>query len=138
MASPEVIARRTAILKTVAEGLKAQNGRSYDSTSGSCMYRHDGKKCAVGMLIPDDKYSPGIEKAAIYSVMYGSSSPEAVALDSTLNACGFLPEDYQFLSDLQKVHDRSDVHQEDWWTFIFRGLISVAVDYGLDTRVIPD
>lgn len=49
------------IFDTVVKHLHEQNSQSVDE-KGSCMYRGvDGKKCAVGCLIPDDLYSKDIE-----------------------------------------------------------------------------
>lgn len=44
---------------TVVNHLRQQGKRAYD---GICMYRApDGSKCAVGILIKDEEYFPGME-----------------------------------------------------------------------------
>lgn len=49
----------------VKEHLLTQNRKSYDTYVG-CMYRNaDGLKCAIGCLIPDELYHPGIEKEPV-------------------------------------------------------------------------
>lgn len=51
--------------ETVVRGLYAQGGPSFDDLHhgpGICKYRGaEGRKCAVGHLIPDEKYVPELE-----------------------------------------------------------------------------
>lgn len=70
-----------------------------------CMYRApDGCKCAVGVLITDEAYSPGLEND--YSVW-----PVIAALvESGIDAHDGPTQ--QLLSALQKVHDGRNV--ENW------------------------
>ena len=50
------------IFDLVVEHLFTQGRPAYDGNRG-CMYRtHDGLRCAVGVLIPDDFYDPAFEK----------------------------------------------------------------------------
>ena len=49
------------IFNLVVEHLFKQGRPAYDGSQG-CMYRtHDGLRCAVGVLIPDDFYEPAFE-----------------------------------------------------------------------------
>ena len=49
------------IFNLVVEHLFKQGRPAYDGNRG-CMYRtHDGLRCAVGVLIPDDLYDPAFE-----------------------------------------------------------------------------
>lgn len=49
------------IFNLVVEHLFSQGRPAYDGNRG-CMYRtHDGLRCAVGVLIPDDLYDPAFE-----------------------------------------------------------------------------
>lgn len=62
-----------------------------------CVYRTaDGNKCAVGCLIPDEKYDPSFEGQSVY---------EPKVLAATGLAREFLP----LLSSLQTAHD------DLWW-----------------------
>lgn len=67
---------------------------SLDEGGGTiCRFRtHDGKKCAVGMMIPDDKYQPYWEQLRLSQV------------------CEYLGiKDYWFFFlQLQKVHDNCE------------------------------
>lgn len=52
---------RQAIYDRIKQHLLSQDGEAFH-TSGNCAYHaDDGKKCAVGCLIPDDKYQPSFE-----------------------------------------------------------------------------
>lgn len=69
----------------------------------SCMYRcHDGTKCFIGALIPDEKYKPELENKGV------SSIPVLAALgyyDRTFKAS---PLD---LFILQRIHDCKQPHE---------------------------
>jgi hypothetical protein len=44
-----------------------QQGQRATSARGYCRYRNDtGLKCAIGALIPDDKYHPNFEMHAVH------------------------------------------------------------------------
>lgn len=65
-----------------------------------CQYRGlRGKKCAVGWLIPDNKYNKSLE---------GRSAAE----DEILEACGLSDEWVPFLADMQYIHDK--IHPNRW------------------------
>ncbi|OYU33258.1 hypothetical protein [Novosphingobium sp. PASSN1] len=50
------------IFDTCLAHLRAQGRRSVHPDLGICAYRGaDNLKCAIGILIPDDKYHPGLE-----------------------------------------------------------------------------
>ena len=82
------------IFDTVAKHLLTQKKRS-DGPMQNCLYRSkSGLKCAIGCLIPDEKYSPSFEGMSIRQ------------LDKTK----VLPAAYQgvslaFLGGLQRLHD---------------------------------
>lgn len=53
------------LFDTCLNHLRKQGKRSVNST-GDCLYRApDGSMCAVGALIPDDKYSPDFENRSV-------------------------------------------------------------------------
>ena len=83
---------------TVWEHLQNQEGRSY-SDRGGCLYRDDhGRKCAVGILIPDSEYNPEFE---------------GMPTDVVLRTCPSLQNlDRDLLIALQAVHDRAE-HWDD-------------------------
>ena len=70
-----------------------------------CAYRSiDGKRCAVGCLIPDERYQPKYE---------GMSADHSDVTEILLE----LGHDVRLCSDLQSVHDSYDV---DEWEENFR------------------
>lgn len=56
------ISKNQTAFDTVVAHLRLQKKRSAKPGTNVCMYRGpDGTKCAVGVLIPDDQYSPLFE-----------------------------------------------------------------------------
>jgi len=63
------------------------------------MYRTlEGLKCAIGCLIPDEIYVPGMESCSISSLQ--RACPELIKIFDIQQ-----DDDFQFLKDAQKVHD---------------------------------
>lgn len=58
------------IFDTVVRHLAVQGRRAIARQGyGGCAYRGDnGTKCAAGVLIPDEKYDPGMEGSNVYAV----------------------------------------------------------------------
>ena len=89
------------IFDIVAVHLLTQNKRAVAVNGSSCMYRTEtGLKCAIGCLIPDEKYSPAFEGSSI----------------SLLGAKALLPEKYKdtpliYLISLQRLHDGCPVNR---------------------------
>ena len=76
-----------------------ENPKSYDSTTGYCLYRGpNGTRCAIGILIPDKLYNPGMEKSSIDSVL--TNFPK---LADYLESKSM--EDRVFMYKLQSCHD---------------------------------
>lgn len=87
---PAVITEQT-VFDRVCEHLIAQ-GRPAAGERHSCAYRgNDGSACAVGCLIPDDRYDEGMEGAGVgYTVL--RRVPELTPVR-------------HLLAELQRVHD---------------------------------
>ena len=82
------------ILDKVANHLLTQNEKAYNDSTHSCAYLDsEGRKCAVGCLIPDDQYSKELEGAIL------TSNPKLKALPCMQGL------DIDFLRDLQTIHD---------------------------------
>ena len=66
-----------------------------------CMYRHEGMKCAVGMLIPDELYHKGLEEVTLAEAK--RHTPEG----SWAPVIEYLEERYSIeaLFDCQDAHD---------------------------------
>jgi len=89
-------------------------GERAETSEGGCLYRTpSGLKCAVGCLIPDDKYRPGMETdGAGWSLRY-------------ILGLLHLQTHYWLLRRLQLVHDTQECGE--WRS----QLTVIANDYGL-------
>jgi len=78
------------------------------SSGGACAYRgQDNTSCAVGCLIPDDKYSMVIEGVGVLNINVSLNQGHKV-LKSILRSEGVDTKDdvtLELLSDLQYLHD---------------------------------
>lgn len=110
------------IFDKVAKHLLTQNAQSI--AEGICRYRDpEGRKCAVGCLIPDACYLPSIEGRTITEGQLSYAGP----LRRVLERSG-IPTDkttFSLLRSLQGVHD--DHAPADWP----HRLKIVAEDHGL-------
>lgn len=83
----------------VVQHLRQQAAKAEDS-NGGCMYRTpDGKRCAVGALIPDELYRPAFEGFRI-----GGENPVTALMEH-------LGHSLPLLRDLQRLHDNGDVRE---------------------------
>ena len=72
--------------------LLTQNVQAYNPDNSVCQYRTPkGLKCAIGCLIPDSEYGPHFESMSLSGVQLACPSLRGL--------------DYDFLSDLQRLHD---------------------------------
>lgn len=63
---------------------------------GNCRYRGaDGTKCAIGCLIPDERYEARFEGSSVYE-------------DLVAKAAGITSEQCPFAFELQHIHDSFD------------------------------
>lgn len=89
------------VYERVAKHLIAQGERAM--TIGICSYRDkNNKRCAIGYLIPDEKYTESIEGVGVTAIS-NMSLAKADKLKSILLELGL--DDFPFLSDLQLIHD---------------------------------
>lgn len=111
------------IFDRVAKHLLAQNGRAtiiYDGRE-LCAYRGaDGKTCAVGCLIRDDKYHSKMEGEGLGNPLVTN------AVFSSLKLRGEKAKVVSLLEALQRLHDFTAPSQ--WRT----GLSTVADLFGLN------
>ena len=90
------------VFDTVVAHARKQKARAIDPKSHMCAYRTpDGKKCFIGVLIPDSKYNPRIENKGVFA------EDIKALLPFSLNA-----KEHKFLGDLQQIHDSYVV--EEW------------------------
>jgi len=91
---------------TSVRGLRAQGGPSVCEVSGFCVYRGpEGRKCAIGFLIPDEKYDILMEQC---SPVNSDRVAGALGIDRTSS-------DARFLAEMQGcIHDGL---KKDWSGF---------------------
>jgi hypothetical protein len=113
------------IFDRVVEGIFAQGGPSITRDPFGniiCLYRSEnGRKCAAGLILPDEEYCLGDE---------GKPCCEIWWFDNV--------EDIEFLSKLQKIHDNaalasneSDVRFYEFW---ISEMNLLALHYSINTE----
>lgn len=89
---------RQEIFNTAVAGLHSQGFERSVNSTGQCLYRtDDGKRCAVGWCIPDDKYSVDFECKNVCAAMISKDVFDLTITDNF--------EEIWFLECLQKCHD---------------------------------
>jgi hypothetical protein len=111
---------RQEIFDKVAKHLLTQNAPAtvvYDGPDGDvlhCVYRSPaGLKCAVGVLIPDELYHPGIEGSGP-NVVPGSGTDHLwrpilkhLQIEEDDEGICIFTDDLGFLCGLQEIHDHA-------------------------------
>jgi hypothetical protein len=109
---------RQVVFNKVRDHLLAQGKKSYGEHVGfyhvRCAYRGDnGMKCAIGCLIPDDKYKRTFEGHALASRLYADMSARDAIIEILAEEFGGVcDDDKAFLEALQSIHDNSWAY--DW------------------------
>lgn len=76
-------------------------GKSEDA-KGNCLYRGpNGKKCAVGIFIPDDRYHPSMDSNS------NNGGVSISLLMRKFDLSDIMPLGELYLYDLQRTHDNS-------------------------------
>ena len=122
---------KQATFDKVVAALIQQNERSAirvdtddEHSHEQCQYRGpNGLKCAIGHLIPDELYKPGMESKGI-SALY-TDYPEVFS-----HLLALSEQDRDFLIRLQIVHDE---YAPEMWPKAFR---DVADDFELNATVV--
>lgn len=95
------------VFDKVAKHLLTQKAKSMGEDEDTCMYRGaNGLKCAVGILIEDDEYSPRMEMGVLTLLSGSDHVPCPASVYERL-----MPHT-SLLSSLQQVHDANPV--EGW------------------------
>ena len=89
--------RRQEFFNGVVKHLRKQK-KPAQKPNGYCFYRvpHTKLKCAIGAMIPDDKYDEGMEGLGVTSLM--DDYPSTVPIRNT-------EDNRQFCLELQEIHD---------------------------------
>lgn len=120
--------QRQEIFNIVAAHLMKQGKRSEMGFFAKiCMYKFNGLKCAVGVLIKDEFYDELMERKSVHSPLVR----EALRKSGWDIGHGDIGEgDIEFLSRLQHIHD--SVAVEEW----SEGLSLFAYNYRLNDYVL--
>jgi hypothetical protein len=111
---------------TVARHLLTQGEKSEIDGVGCAYFGQEGRRCAAGVLIPEDKYDPEFEGEQLYHGASGQPENEA---SKVIYEAG---HDLSLCQDLQFVHDSEDVC--NW----IRMLGSLAENWDLSTAVLAE
>lgn len=86
--------------------LDEQKVRCYDEEANLCLYRHNGNRCAVGHLIPDDMYAYELNRLGFSEFVHDMKGRPIFNL---------LTKDHRssFWYDLQAFHDHDYSWNED-------------------------
>lgn len=106
---------RQNALDVAVLGIIEQGKRALEGTL--CRYRtRDGRKCAIGMLIPDEKYEPDMESMTTRAIF----AAVGIFLKSK--------EDEDFLRSLRDCHDTA---QNDFIPTFIYNTRKLAAEWGL-------
>ncbi len=87
------------IVDTVVRGLRSQGFQQSKGFRGVCALRgDDGRKCAVGWLLPDEMYAETGE-------MIGDAYWKVLVPSDRLDHGDMVPRHHALAGDLQKAHD---------------------------------
>jgi hypothetical protein len=98
------------IFDTVAVHLMTQGKKSQGA--GECLYRGpDGLKCAAGVLIPDEDYTPKMEGKPVSELAYFRQGFDAVCVDLifTMQICHDHQEPEAWLKRLDETATSRDL-----------------------------
>jgi len=104
------------LFNQVVSNIINQGGPSIYYESGACVYRNEnGRMCAAGPFIPNEKYIPGMEGESIFWKFRKDDEVHYEMNPRFENV--FDDIDIVFLSKLQWIHDTSD-HSSDYTFFL--------------------
>lgn len=91
------------VFDTVKKHLLTQNKKAKNGSGAICLYRTpNGLKCAIGCMIPDDKYVSRMEDTSVHILLF------------MYPGLPFANVDKKFLVSLQDIHDYKHNKVEDW------------------------
>lgn len=95
---PKLKFAKIELFQTIRNHFLHQQSLAWDKHQGTCKYRtDDGRKCAVGALIPDELYLPKYESCNVKQI-------NAIARE-TFGELLFEPEFEPLLTLIQNIHD---------------------------------
>jgi hypothetical protein len=114
-------------------GIVAQGDFGYDPQIASCRYRtKTGLKCAIGVLIPDEKYDPKMDLSRHGTAIDMSDPRSGGALVRAALEMTNYDETRGVAAMLQRAHDYAAMEKRNKWSDWRRRLIAIAQHLGLD------
>lgn len=99
--------------------------REAAAEDGVYMYRTpDGRKCAIGALIPDEVYSRRLEDKSVETLF--------LEFPDIMRASGLSNDDLYFLLALQEVHDTYPPSNKTFLNYFSHNMRRLADTYELD------
>ena len=113
------------IFNKAVTGILEQGEQSVNYANTSCMYRGEGgAKCAVGMLIADEWYSPDLEETMVNNLTIQTAL--AMSIGRPLSKT-----EISMLYDLQVAHDESGETEEYFIEEFLNRTKDIAKEYNL-------
>tara|TARA_R100001198_G_C5195231_1_gene186352 strand:+ start:76 stop:477 length:402 start_codon:yes stop_codon:yes gene_type:complete len=118
--------KQQEIFDAASAHLMGMDGPSLDMDGDACVYRgynddceFNGQKCAVGLFIADEHYSPDLEGSGMSNQLVAESVAKSWDQDV------LRPDQLLLLHDLQTAHDETS-RGEEWPNSIVDALDKVA------------
>ena len=118
--------KQQEIFDAASAHLMGMDGPSLDMDGDACVYRGydddcypNGQKCAVGLFIADEHYSPDLEGSGMSNQLVAESVAKSWDQDV------LRPDQLLLLHDLQTAHDETS-RGEEWPNSIVDALDKVA------------
>ncbi len=101
------------IFNTVYKHLLTQNAKALNAHGECCYLAPDGKRCAVGCLIPPSEYRPEFENRSLeYIVGMNVQFFGGKKIETSVSLKTLIISNIRMLSALQEIHDKFPV--EEW------------------------
>jgi len=119
-----------SIWEKIANHLLQQGKQSLSGKTGTCAYHgNDGLKCAIGVLIPENQYSPNIEGQEVNVLLTRYYCPYALLA---------VQHHLALLTNLQRIHDDDfdNRGRKNFRRHWYIELVNLGRRLGLDTKEI--
>lgn len=108
---------KQSMFNKAVRGLARQEWKPCRRSDNRCRYRYRGKACAIGQLIPDEKYARSLEgnSADNEDVLMAANIPRRLgAFAAALQACHDNFEDYSWMRMREVFRDFANRHRLVW------------------------
>lgn len=118
---------KQGVLDKVVDYLSQENITKSQNNRGNCLYRRsDGSRCFIGVLIPDDLYTPEMENRSV---------DDNIVFNVLTTVIDRTEVDKYFLQALQCVHDYcSPALESNWLPLVKERLKVFAIKNNLEYK----